>query len=149
MMSLASQLMSFGFIIIAGGICGACFDVYRVVRSVCRPRSAVAVIFDLVFWLAITPILFALLVFSNWAALRFYVLIGIGLGLIVYFQVASALVLWVLVGLVEGLRRCLGLFGGLLVGMLAAPMGAARGFGRPGGFFRGGFHSRRPPRRFW
>ena len=48
---------------------------------------------DLLFWVIATPVTYAYLLMGNWAELRFYVFLGIFLGLFLYFTVFSVIVL--------------------------------------------------------
>lgn len=110
MSSLAGQTYAFLMTIFAGGIIGLLFDVYRVIRSVFQPRQLGTAVWDLVFWIMVTPVLFATLLASNWGELRFYVAIGVGLGLLLYFQAMSPWVIWFLVRTIRGIGYGLGKF---------------------------------------
>lgn len=108
MMSLAGQTYAFLMTILAGGVIGILFDVYRVLRSAFRPRQIATAVTDLLFWIVVTPTVFALLLAGNWGELRFYVAIGLALGLLLYFQALSALMIWFLAGLTRGIGHFLG-----------------------------------------
>lgn len=105
MMSLAGQTYAFLMTILAGSIVGLLFDVYRVLRSAFRPKQIATALADLLFWIVVTPTVFALLLAGNWGELRAYVLIGLGLGLLLYFQTLSAVVIWCLAGALRGIGR--------------------------------------------
>lgn len=113
MMSLAAQTYAFLMTILAGAVVGLLFDLYRVLRAACHPRQWVTALTDIVFWIAVTPIVFAMLLAGNWGELRYYVLIGLGVGLLLYFQTLSSLVIWAFAGALRGFGRLLGsvLFG--------------------------------------
>lgn len=102
---LAQQTYAFLMTILAGGVAGFLFDLYRVARSLTRPRQLATAVADLLYWIVVTPIVFALLLAGNWGELRFYVLIGLGVGLLLYFQALSPLVLWSAVNLARGAGR--------------------------------------------
>jgi len=112
-MSLAAQTYAFLMTILAGAVVGLLFDLYRVLRAACHPRQWVTALTDIVFWIAVTPIVFAMLLAGNWGELRYYVLIGLGVGLLLYFQTLSSLVIWAFAGALRGFGRLLGsvLFG--------------------------------------
>ncbi len=105
MMSLAGQTYAFLMTILAGGIVGFLFDAYRVLRSAFRPRQLATALTDLLYWIVVTPIVFAMLLAGNWGELRLYVLIGLGIGLLLYFQALSSLVIWALAGLFRGIGQ--------------------------------------------
>lgn len=138
MLPFAQQLYAFGMTVVAGIAAGLVFDLYRLVRRHLRPNPAVSWLMDLLFWLVLTPVVFALLLVGNWGELRFYVFLGLASGLVLYFGLFSQPVR----GIMAGLCRCLGqslLFAcRLLVGLLSWPLRLARGWsgagrwGRPG-----------------
>lgn len=104
---MASQILAFVVMVGAGLVVGLMFDVYRVIRVLVRPRAVGGVLMDLAFWVVTTPALFVMLLIGNWGELRLYVFLGVGLGLFVYFQLASPLVLWGLVTYIRWLGRIL------------------------------------------
>lgn len=143
MMSLAGQTYAFLITILAGAVTGLLFDLYRVLRSAFHPRQVLTAVTDLVYWIVVTPIIFAMLLAANWGELRFYVLIGLGVGLLLYFQTLSSAVIWAFAGALHGIGHLLGLalFG--LVRLVCYPfytLANALGLGtrRPGAF-GGGF----------
>lgn len=107
MNSLAGQTYAFLMTILAGGIVGFLFDLYRVTRSAMRPRQLATAMTDLLYWIVVTPTVFAMLLAGNWGELRFYVLIGLGVGLLLYFQALSSLVIWSLMNLFKGVGHLL------------------------------------------
>lgn len=117
MTSLAGQTYAFLMTILAGAIVGLLFDVYWVFRSTFRPRQFATALTDLLYWIVVTPTVFAMLLAGNWGELRFYVLIGLGVGLLLYFQALSSIVIWCLTGLIRGIGR---LFGSLAFGVIRA-----------------------------
>lgn len=93
MVSLVEQLYAFGMTIVAGAAMGVVFDVFRVMRGSARPRSVLTWVSDILYWVSVTPLVAGLLLHANWGELRFYVVLGIGLGLTIYFAVCSPFVL--------------------------------------------------------
>lgn len=108
MASLAQQTYAFLMTILAGGIIGLLFDGYRVVRSLLKPKQLATAMTDLLYWIVVTPTVFALLLAGNWGELRFYVLLGLAVGLLLYFQTLSAAVIWFLMSVIKGTGRILG-----------------------------------------
>lgn len=105
MASLAEQTYAFLMTILAGGVIGLLFDVYRALRAYLRPKQFATAITDLFYWIVVTPTVFAMLLAGNWGELRLYVLIGLVIGLILYFQALSAVVIWFVMGLIKGIGR--------------------------------------------
>lgn len=108
MESIAQQTYAFLMTILAGGVVGFIFDVYRVVRALFSPRQLATAMTDLLYWIVVTPTLFALLLAGNWGELRFYVLLGLGIGLLLYFQALSAAVVWALATALRSAGRAVG-----------------------------------------
>lgn len=92
-MSLVEQLYAFGMTIVAGVVMGVVFDLFRVLRGSARPRSVLTWVSDILYWVSVTPLVAGLLLHANWGELRFYVVLGIGLGLALYFTLCSPFVL--------------------------------------------------------
>lgn len=103
MSSLAEQTYAFLMTILAGGVIGLLFDLYRVLRSTLRPKQLATAMTDLLYWIVVTPTVFAMLLAGNWGELRFYVLVGLAIGLILYFQALSAAVIWLFMGAIKRL----------------------------------------------
>lgn len=134
--------------IAAGMAAGLVFDLYRLARRGLRPRGSGAWVLDLLFWLVVTPVVFALLLVGNWGELRFYVLVGLVAGAVLYFGLMSELCLRFVGGLLwmagqtllvvgHGVVRCLMVPAALLhwlVGTAAGRWAAGRRAwgGRPG-----------------
>lgn len=87
--SLFYQARAFLITIGIGAAAGFCFDYYRVIRRACRLKKLGTYIGDAIFWLAATVIVFMLLLWGNWGEMRLYVLIGLGLGALLYFNLFS------------------------------------------------------------
>jgi len=90
------QLKYFLNTVAIGLIIGLFFDLYRAIRFKTGSRIWTNDLLDLIVSFILTIISFMLLLFSNWGEVRFYVFLGIGLGLLVYLRYCSKniLVLW-------------------------------------------------------
>lgn len=115
------QLYAFGMTIVAGMAAGVVFDLYRMVRRGLRPRGTGAWLTDLLFWLVVTPVVFALLLLGNWGELRFYVFLGLAAGGVLYFGLLSGPLRELLYGVFWNLGRLLFAVGRILVGVLMIP----------------------------
>lgn len=93
MVSLIEQLYAFGITIIGGVAMGVVFDLFRVLRSSAHPRGVLTWVSDILYWVSVTPLVAGLLLHANWGELRFYVVLGIALGLMLYFTLCSPFVL--------------------------------------------------------
>lgn len=108
MVSLAEQLSAFGLTILGGVGMGFVFDVFRILRHAVGPRRPVALLLDVIYWILVTPSMIALLWRANNGDLRFYVVLGVLIGSLLYNVLISAVVLrwlsalWQLIGTVLG-----------------------------------------------
>lgn len=90
-MNLETQWVTLLWMLASGGIMGIAFDSYRVVSGQLRfPRWSVHAL-DLLYWLAAALFVFRTLYHSNQGELRFYVFLGLFLGIWIYFLLLSSL----------------------------------------------------------
>lgn len=93
-----AQIYSFLGTIVTGLVLGILFDFYRVFRMITRPKKFLTCLGDLVFGLLATVAVFFVLLYSNWGEFRLYVFIGMIMGLFLYYNLLSWLVIKLLVG---------------------------------------------------
>lgn len=86
---------------------GVIFDVFRVIRRGAGPRGVVGTALDVLYWVAVAPPLAGLLWKANNGELRFYVVLGIAIGSLVYNAVASLWVVEALSAIWHGVARTL------------------------------------------
>lgn len=86
---LLSQARAFFMTIGIGIVAAFCYDYYREIRRAFRLKKTGAILGDLIFWLLMTVIVFALLLEANWGELRMYVFLGLGMGALLYFYLLS------------------------------------------------------------
>ncbi|WP_068784363.1 spore cortex biosynthesis protein YabQ [Paenibacillus phocaensis] len=90
-MNLETQWATLLWMLASGGIMGIAFDSYRVVSGQLRfPRWSVHAL-DLLYWLAAALFVFRTLYHSNHGELRFYVFLGLFLGIWIYFLFLSVI----------------------------------------------------------
>lgn len=132
---LELQFYAFFMVVVSGMALGFLFDLLRALRGHYRPAWWLGALADLLFWGVATVALGGGLFFGNWGDIRFYVLVGLLLGLGLYYWLASPVVVslvrlllqlitWVVDLVAAILRRLIwvpllflvGLLGGLLKG---------------------------------
>lgn len=85
------QWITLGWMLFSGAALGIVYDSYRVLSFSFRfPRWSIHTI-DLLYWIAAALFVFNMLYSSNHGELRFYVFLGLFLGVWVYFLVFSVL----------------------------------------------------------
>ena len=104
-LSMSGQAWLFLATVFTGAAIGLLYDVFRIFRKT-APHSGFAVqVEDLVFWVAATGLTFYYMLHRNYGEIRPFVLIGIALGLVLYFATLSRLVLVVFVTVVNYLKK--------------------------------------------
>ncbi|NLY11126.1 MAG: spore cortex biosynthesis protein YabQ [Firmicutes bacterium] len=122
MEDLTFQLYAFAITILAGLSIGIIFDFYRLIRKVLRPGIISTAIMDLIFWLVISPLTIIYILLANWGELRFYVFLGISLGLVFYFLALSRPIISMVMWVCESVARLLGFICNLLLRIIALPL---------------------------
>ena len=104
-LSMPQQAWLFLSTVIIGAGLGLFYDVFRVLRKTAPHRSFAVQFEDLLFWLAVTALVFYFMLHSNYGEIRFFSLLGIAIGGILYFATISRPVLKVSVAVVNFLKR--------------------------------------------
>lgn len=86
---MLNQAFVFFLVIVWGNIVGVIFDGYRTLRQLFRPGFWGTSIGDTVFWLIVTSLTYLFLMLISWGEVRFYVFLGIVIGLIIYLKLFS------------------------------------------------------------
>lgn len=144
MVTLAGQFYAFLLTIVAGASVGIIFDFYRVLRASRNPKRWLGIVYDVLYWVVVTPTVIILLLIGNWGDLRYYVLLGMALGLFVYFQIFSSFVLWSLVSVQQSIGALSSGISRAAMSIVTLParlVGGSR-WSRPGGRFLTGVSAR-------
>lgn len=84
------QGTAFVLIIVVGFLSGFFYDFYRIFRRLFGLKRAG--LSDFLFCVGLTALVFASLLFINYGEMRFYVILGLSLGALIYFQFVSKFV---------------------------------------------------------
>lgn len=128
MAPLDLQVFMLLVVVVFGMAAGLLFDLLRVWRRVARPRRLWAHVADAGYALAVGILLAVGLLFLNWLQVRTFVLLGLLVGALLYFSLASAAVLAVLTRFLGFAARALraGAQAGSALGERAAAVARAR-----------------------
>ena len=91
--TIEAQLVSLILSVFAGLIVGLLFDLYRTINFFVRPLKAFLYLMDLLFWIITGGVVFAILLNADYAQLRAYTFMGMGLGIFTYFKLFSSYIL--------------------------------------------------------
>lgn len=89
---------------------GVVFDLFRIVRHGVGSRGLVGTVLDALYWVLVTPAILGLLWQANHGELRFYVVLGIGIGSLLYNAVCSPFVVEFLFAFSRGVGRIIASF---------------------------------------
>lgn len=104
MESLSEQANSFALMIVAGVLVGLLFDFFRIAKGrLFSRRKVIAFFWDLLYCFLAAAIVYFGLIVGSWGELRFYLLVGTASGLLLYFILASRMVIRLLVWAFRGL----------------------------------------------
>ncbi|GEM_PF-6816801 len=104
--SLSGQANSFGLMILAGVLVGLLFDLFRILKGRLFARRKVTSFFwDLFYCFLAAAIIYYCTILGSWGELRFYLLVGAFGGILLYFMLASRIVIRLLVWAIRGIDR--------------------------------------------
>lgn len=90
--------------LLAGVLTGILFDGYRLLRGFKIPR-VIIMIEDILFWILCALIVFAFLLYTNYAFLGAYVYLFIGIAILLYLKFISPLIIRTERGLGKGISK--------------------------------------------
>lgn len=104
-MTLTTQWVTLSLMFASGAFLGFFLDIYRVLARRFSLRGWPITLFDLLFWLAAACFVFAVLLWSNWGEMRFYIMIAIIAGILCYLRLLTRPVTRILVTLLKMIER--------------------------------------------
>lgn len=87
--SVGEQAYLFLISIAVGGVCGLVYDNFRVVRKLIKHKKINVYLEDGLFWIIVTGGTYYIFLHKNDGEVRLYMLLGIGLGFVVYILTIS------------------------------------------------------------
>ncbi|MGI6588145.1 MAG: spore cortex biosynthesis protein YabQ [Peptococcia bacterium] len=91
-MFVLDQVIVFSLVTVWGSFVGIIFDCFRTLRRVWRAGHWGTSLGDIVFWLLVTVFTYLLLMLLTWGEVRFYIFLGMGLGLCLYLKFFSKII---------------------------------------------------------
>lgn len=117
--SVTGQLMLFAYTILTGILAGLIYDFYAGVGHLMRLQKKVFTVGDFLFWLVLIAVVYSLLLYYNQGEVRFFVLLGLGVGAGLYYRYLRRSAKGVLWWLLEQTARLLRLAWRLIMLLLA------------------------------
>lgn len=98
----------FAVFFILGIVCALVFDAFRVSERFVRSNMIVSVLKDILFWLVVTVLMFAICLKFNNGEIRFFMFIGVFTGAFLYFNTLSRYVMNLLYLIINILKNIFG-----------------------------------------
>ncbi|NLY42887.1 MAG: spore cortex biosynthesis protein YabQ [Clostridiaceae bacterium] len=103
--SITNQAYVFLCSVVGGIIVGFVFDIFRIFRRFVKTSNIVIYLQDILFWILVTLIIFALVFVTNNGELRWYEFLGVILGVIFYSLAFSPFVIRVSVTVINFFKK--------------------------------------------
>jgi spore cortex biosynthesis protein YabQ len=104
-LSMSRQTALFFSTVCAGAAIGVIYDFFRIFRKTTPHKNAFVQIEDLIFWLAATLLMFYFMLHASFGEIRFFVIIGVSVGMLLYFATLSKLVIKIFVAVVNFMKQ--------------------------------------------
>lgn len=134
---MTGQAWLFLSTVVVGAAIGLFYDAFRVIRKTARHNKLAVQIEDLLFWVTATGLTFYYMLHRNYGEIRLFSLIGVAVGVLLYFATISRRIIIVFVAVVNYLKRVIAAVIRivlvpirLVAAWLSGPLGKAYGTGR-------------------
>ena len=104
-LSMSGQAWLFLSTVVVGAAIGLFYDVFRILRKTARHTGIVVQLEDLIFWVTATGLTFYYMLHRNYGEIRLFSLVGVAIGVILYFATVSRWVVAVFVMIVNYMKR--------------------------------------------
>lgn len=101
--ALTVELQFFLISILSGAILLLVYDIYRILRRVIKHNNFFIALEDLVFWIAASLFIFAMLFKENDGIIRGFAIIGMAIGMVLYHNILSDLIVNLITRLIQAL----------------------------------------------
>ena len=102
---MTGQAWLFLSTVLVGGAIGLLYDVFRIFRKTARHSGLAVTLEDLFFWVAATGLTFYFMLHRNYGEIRVFSLVGVAIGIVLYFTTISRWVVAVSVAVVNYMKR--------------------------------------------
>jgi len=104
---ISVEVSTFFYSILCGILTGLIYDFFRIKRKTIKTGALFVYIEDLVYWIIVAGVVFALIFYSNDGEIRGYIFIGIIIGAIFYALLFSKIIVNISVKLLNWLGRAI------------------------------------------
>ncbi|NQX49569.1 spore cortex biosynthesis protein YabQ [Paenibacillus tritici] len=121
-MNPSVQWITLFYMILAGTAMGLAYDSYRVLSLKLRFPRWLNALLDLLYWIGSALLVFRMLYAGNQGQLRFYVILGLFLGVWIYFLIFSITVQRFVVMLIQSVQYMCRLLGRFIIIVIGGPI---------------------------
>ena len=104
-LSMEGQALLFLSMVLVGAAIGLLYDAFRIFRKTARHNGLAVQLEDLLFWLTATGLTFYFILHRNYGEIRPFLLLGIVIGVVLYFATVSRWVVAVMVAVVNYIKK--------------------------------------------
>jgi len=102
---MSGQAWLFLTTVAAGFAIGFVYDLFRITRKTVRHNSVMVQLEDILYWLAVSLLMFYFMLDRNYGEIRFFSIAGAALGMVLYFYSLSVVVMKVSVAIIEFFKK--------------------------------------------
>ena len=106
-LSMSGQAWLFLTTVAAGFVIGFAYDIFRIARKTVRHSHFMVQLEDVMYWLAVSLLMFYFMLHSNYGEIRFFSIVGAAIGMTLYFCSISPAVVKVSVAVIEFMQKVL------------------------------------------
>ena len=104
-LSMSGQAWLFLSTVAAGAVIGFVYDIFRILRKTVPHRHWLVQAEDVLYWLAVTLLMFYFMLHSNYGEIRFFAIAGAAIGALLYFCSLSPPIMKASVSTIEFLKK--------------------------------------------
>ena len=104
-LSMSGQAWLFLSTVAIGFVMGFFYDVFRILRKTVPHRHWAVQLEDILYWAGVTFIIFYFMLHRNYGEVRFFSIAGAAVGMVIYFNSLSVLILKVSLTVIQFLQR--------------------------------------------
>jgi spore cortex biosynthesis protein YabQ len=102
---MPQQTLLFLSTVAGGAVIGLIYDFFRIFRKTTPHKGIFIQLEDMLFWLTATGLFFYFMLNENYGEIRFFSILGIALGMVLYFATVSVLIVRLSVILINFMKR--------------------------------------------
>lgn len=104
-LSMSRQAVLFFMTIGIGFVIGLVYDGFRILRKIIYHPDFLTYLEDVIYWLIVSVIMFYIMLNKNYGEIRFFSILGVFLGMCLYFLTLSALILKISLTIINFIKK--------------------------------------------